>query len=189
VIVNRESFMRKFGPRSRWRKVAVYTLALFAMLVFLAASAAADHDSPNHDSQKVAGAATLIATGKLDEGEAGLWEVLTRHPENAEALNLLGSIRLQQKRFAESETLLRRAISLAPDLLPAYVNLARAFHAQAEANEEVAALLDAARLAPRDAGVDCGLAAAYLKENNFHLALEALERISGARRPDPHYLC
>lgn len=190
MIINRESYMRKIGPRSRWRKVAVYTLPLFAMLAFLAASAAAldhdsqGHDSQNYDSQKVAGAATLIATGKLDEAEARLWEVLTRHPENAEALNLLGSIRLQQKRFAESETLLRRAISLSPDLLPAYMNLARVFHAQAETDKEVAALLDAARLAPRDAGLNCGLAAAYLKENNFHLALEALERISAARRPD-----
>ncbi|MGA7630361.1 MAG: tetratricopeptide repeat protein, partial [Terriglobales bacterium] len=189
MIVNPESYMRKLGSRSTWRKAAVCTLALFAVLAFLAASAAADHNSQDHDaqdhdaqnedSQKVSGAVKLIQTGKLDEAEARLWEVLTRHPENAEALNLLGSIRLQQKRFAEAETLLRRAISLAPDSLPAYMNLARVFHAQAETDKEVAALLDAARVAPSDAEVNCGLAAAYLKENNFHLALGALERISG----------
>jgi tetratricopeptide (TPR) repeat protein len=178
-MVRRKFYMRKLGARSTWRKVSVYTLAFFAMLVFVAASRAADEDS-----QKVAAAAKLIQTGKLDEAEERLWEVLSRHPENAEALNLLGIIRLQQKRFAEAETLLRRAISLAPNLLPAYMNLARVFHAQAETDKEVAALLDAARVSPSDAEVNCGLAAAYLKENNFHLALEALERISGARRPD-----
>ena len=189
-----ESYMSKPGTGSRWRKVALRTLAVFAMLACVGASRAVEndpqnhdsqnHDSQDHESQKVAGAAALIRAGKLDEAEGRLWEVLTRHPENAEALNLLGSIRLEQKRYAESETLLRRAISLAPELLPAYMNLARLFHAQAETDKEVAALLDAARLAPSNAEVNCSLAAAYLKQNNYHLALGALERISGARRPD-----
>ena len=65
------------------------------------------------------------------------------------------------------------------------MNLARGvFHAQGETDKEVAALLDAARLSPGDAGVDCSLAAAYLKTNDYRLALDALERISGTRRPD-----
>jgi tetratricopeptide (TPR) repeat protein len=179
VIVSRESCTWKLVARSTWRKLAVCTLALFAVPAFLAASRAADEDS-----QKVAGAATLIQTGRLDDAEGRLWDVLTRHPENAEALSLLGSVRLQQRRFAEAETLLRRAISLAPDLLPAYLNLAKVFHAQAETDKEVTTLLDAARLAPGDAEVNCSLAAVYLKENEFQHALDALERISGGRRPD-----
>src|SRR3984885_8154645 len=173
-MVDLFAHMRQLRAISIWRKAAVYTVAVFTMLMLLAASR-----PPDEDSQKAARAATLIQTGKLDEAEALLWDVLTRHPENAEALNLLGSIRIQQKRFAEAETLLRRAISLAPNLLPAYMNLARLFHAQAETDKEIAALLDAARVSPSDAEVNCGLAAAYLKENNFQLALEALQRISG----------
>jgi tetratricopeptide (TPR) repeat protein len=179
MIVSRESYTWKLVALSTWRKLAVCTLALFAVPAVLAASRAADEDS-----QKVAGAATLIQTGRLDDAEGRLWDVLTRHPENAEALSLLGSVRLQQRRFAEAETLLRRAISLAPDLLPAYLNLAKVFHAQAETDKEVATLLDAARLAPGDAEVNCSLAAVYLKENEFQHALDALERISGGRRPD-----
>ena len=170
---------RKLRAASRWREAAACTAALFIMFALLAASR-----PPDEDSQKLASGAKLIQTGKLDEAEALLWDVLTRHPENAEALNLLGSVRLRQKRYAESETLLRRAISLSPDLLPAHMNLARAFHAQDETDKEVAELLEAARLAPGDAEVDCGLAAAYLKQNNFHLALGALERIPQTRRPD-----
>jgi tetratricopeptide (TPR) repeat protein len=176
VIIRRE---RKPGVFSMWTNVAVCALAFFAMLAFLSAPLAADEGSEN-----VAQAATLIHTGKLDAAEALLWKVLTQHPDNAEALNLLASIRLQQKRFAESETLLRRATSLAPGSLPAYVNLARVFHAQAETDKEVAALLDAARLAPNDADVNCSLAAAYLKKNDYRSALEALDRIPAAHRPD-----
>jgi tetratricopeptide (TPR) repeat protein len=178
-MVDLSAHMSQLRAISIWRKAAVYTVAVFTMLMLLAASR-----PPDEDSQKAARAATLIQTGKLDEAEALLWDVLTRHPENAEALNLLGSIRLQQKRFAESETLLRRAISLSPDLLPAHMNLVRAFHAQAETDKEVAELVEAARLAPGDPEVECGLAAAYLKQNNFRLALDALERIPRTRRPD-----
>ena len=164
--------------RIRWKFVA-YGVAIFALLAFITPSLAAEEDS-----QKVAGAANLIQAGKLDEAAAILWDVLTQNPQNAEALNLLGSVRLQQKRYAESETLLRRATALSPNLLPAYVNLARLFHAQEETDQEIAALLDASRLAPKDAEVSCNLAAAYLKEKDYHRALDALERISVAHRPN-----
>ena len=179
MSVELASHMRKLRAASTWREAAVRTVVIFLVLALLAASR-----PPDADSEKMAGAATLIQAGKLDAAEALLWDVLAKHPENAEALNLLGSIRLRQKRFAESETLLRRAINLAPGLLPAHMNLAKVFHAQAETDKEVAELLEAARLAPGDAEVNCSLAAAYLKQNDFHLALDALERISGTRRPD-----
>jgi tetratricopeptide (TPR) repeat protein len=178
-MVGRKCHLSKSGARSTSWGAAVCTLALFLMLAPLAASLAADEDS-----QKVERSAKLIQTGRLDEAEGLLWEVLTRHPENAEALNLLGSVRLQQKRFAESETLLRRASTLSPGLLTAYINLARVFHAQAETDKEIVALLDAARLAPSDANVNCELAAAYLKQNDFPRALETLERIPRGHRPD-----
>jgi tetratricopeptide (TPR) repeat protein len=170
------------GPnffRSAWRRKAFCVLALFTMPAFPSASLATDQDS-----QKLARAGDLLQRGKVDEAESALWEVLSTHPDNAEALNLLGSVRLRQKRFAESETLLRRATALAPDLLPAYINLARVFHQQSQTDKEVVALLDAARLAPADAEVEASLAAVYLKENDFRRALEALERIPRARRTD-----
>jgi tetratricopeptide (TPR) repeat protein len=179
VIVGRKSYLIKLGTRATRREVAVCTLALLTMLAFFVASLAADEES-----QKVASSAILIRSGKLDEAEGLLWEVLTRHPENAGALNLLGSVRFEQKRFAESETLLRRATSLAPELLPAYMNLARVYHAQAETDKEIVALLDAARLAPSDSEVNCSLAAAYLSENAYQRAFEALQRIPRAHRPD-----
>jgi len=177
MMVVFKSSGRKFGIRSTC--FALLTLALFAMSPIPSASQVGDEDS-----QQVVQAATLIQSAKLDEAEGLLWQVLTSHPENAEALNLLGSIRLQQKRYAESETLLRRAISLAPGSLPAYINLAHLFQAQGEDDKEVAELLEAERIAPNNSEVNCSLAAVYLKEKDFHLALGALERIPRAHRPD-----
>jgi tetratricopeptide (TPR) repeat protein len=183
-MVDLDSHIGKLRVASTCRQLAICALAVFAVLALLAGSRPADPGSADSDSQKVTSATTLIKAGKLNEAEALLWDVLTRHPENVQALNLLGSIRLQQKRFAESETLLRRAISLSPNLLPAYMNLARVFHAQGETEKETAELLEAARLAPSDADVNCSLAAAYLKQNDFSHALQALERIPPTRRPD-----
>lgn len=177
MMVVLKSSWSKFGIRSTC--FALLTLALFAMLPVLSASQASDDDS-----QKVVRSATLIRNAKLDEAEGLLWQVLTSHPENAEALNLLGSIRLQQKRYAESETLLRRAISLSSSLLTAYINLAHLYEVEGDKDKEVADLLEAERVAPNDPEVNCALAAAYLKEKDFHLALGALERIPRAHRPD-----
>ena len=171
--------LRRLGTRSTLRAINACTLVLFTLLPLLTASPAGDEDS-----QKIAHAATLIRTGKLDEAEGLLWDVLKQHPENAQALNLLGSIRLEQKRFAESETLLNRAITLAPDILPAHINLARVFHGQGETEKEIAILMDAAKLFPNDGEVDSSLAAAYLKQNDYRHALEALQRIPTSRRPD-----
>ena len=178
-MVPRHSYFKGLGVRPTWRQVSVCALAFFTMLTFLPVSLAADEGS-----QKIDRASALIQTGKLDEAESLLWDVLKQHPENAQALTLLGSVRLQQKRFAESETLLSRATSLAPDLLSAYINLARVFHAQAETDKEIATLLDAARLAPNDPEVNSSLAAAYLKQEDYERALEALQRIPASGRPD-----
>jgi tetratricopeptide (TPR) repeat protein len=163
----------------QWRPITACTLVLFTLLPPLGASPAADENS-----QKIARATAMIHAENLEEAEALLWDVLKQHPEDVQALNLLGSIRLQQKRFAESEALLRRATAIAPDFLPAYINLARVFQAQTESDKEITTLLDAARLAPIDAEVDSSLAAAYLKQNDYRRALEALQRIPPSRRPD-----
>jgi len=165
------------------RDIVVSLVTLFAMLAFLSEPLRADLDE-----QKVASAAKLVQKGQLGDAETLVWDVLTRHPDNAEALNLLGSIRLQQKRFAESEALLRRAIALSPKLVPAYINLGRLFHAQSEIDREIAALLDASRLAPGDAQVNCDLAAAYLELNDYRRALDSLQKITVANPPDAKYL-
>ena len=162
-----------------WRPITACALILFALLTLCAASAAADENSQN-----IARAATLIQAGKLDQAEAQLWDVLKQHPDNASALNLLGTIRLQQKRYAESETLLNRATTLTPDFLPARVNLARLFNAQGDTDKEISTLLEAVRLAPTDPDVDSALASAYLKQNDYRRALEALQRIPASHRPD-----
>lgn len=162
------------------RSLVVFALAVVTTIaVFSAPGRALDPDS-----DKLATATVLIRRGNLDKAEAVLWDILARQPDNPQGLNLLGSIRLQQKRFAESETLLHRAITLSPHLVSAYINLARLYHAQSEPDKEIEMLLNAASLDPKNSDVNCGLAAAYLKQSNFQLALEAIKRIPAVHLPD-----
>jgi tetratricopeptide (TPR) repeat protein len=168
---------RKSAPGSVWLRVLPWLLTFCVLLP--AATCAADSDS-----QKVDRSAALIRTGNLDQAEGILWEVLSSHPDDVQALNLLATIRLQQKRLTESETLLRRATRLDPESLAARANLARVFNAQGQTDKEIVAWLDAVRLAPTDAEVNSSLAAAYLKGNEYQKALEALQRIPKGRRPD-----
>ncbi|MCU1305073.1 MAG: Tetratricopeptide repeat protein [Candidatus Sulfotelmatobacter sp.] len=178
MISSRVGYLTKVRTRT-FEGLAACPLVIFLLLSLLAASAAS-----GENPQEIHRAAALIQAGKLDEAEALLWDVLKQRPENAPALNLLGSIRLQQKRFAESETLLTRATSLTPDFLPARINLSRVFHAQSQIDKEIATLVEAARLAPTDPEINTMLAAAYLKQNDYRQSLEALQRIPAARRPD-----
>jgi tetratricopeptide (TPR) repeat protein len=161
------------------RMIATWAFLLVALLPVLAASSATDESSEN-----LAHANSLIQAGKLDAAEAILWDVVKQHPDSPAALNLLGVIRLQQKRYAESEALLNRATTLQPDFLPARVNLGRLYHVQGETEKEIAALLEASRLAPADGEVDSALASAYLKQNGYRHALEVLQRIPISHRPD-----
>jgi tetratricopeptide (TPR) repeat protein len=163
----------------RVRFIAAIALVMSAALCFANASAVVDENS-----QTIARASFLIQSGKLESAESLLWDVLRQQPDNPPALNLLGVIRMQQKRYPEAETLLSRAVTLAPDFLPARINLARLFNAQSETQKEIGALLEAVHLAPADAEVDSALASAYLKQNDYRRALEAEQRIPAARRPD-----
>lgn len=61
--------------------------------------------------------------GRLDEARAILDEVLTRQPDNPDALHLLGLVRFAQGRTEEGAALLGRALDKAPDFAAAQGNL------------------------------------------------------------------
>ena len=60
--------------------------------------------------QRLERAAALVREGRVDEAERQLAAVLKAEPKEAGALSLLGTIRAQQGRLDEAETLFRRAV-------------------------------------------------------------------------------
>lgn len=69
-------------------------------------------------------AATLIQQNRLDNAQLVLEALLAKSPEDAVALNLLGLLRLRQKRASEAEQLFQRAIDTGHAIPGPHINLA-----------------------------------------------------------------
>jgi len=124
-----------------------------------------------------------ISKGELGRAEEKLWAVLSSDPNQPEALTLLGIIRGRQKRYAESEALLRRVLQLDPNSVAAHRNLANVLSAQNKSDaaiEEYAALV---KLSPHDNQARIDLARLYLAQSRFAEALSTLEAIPPGHFP------
>src|SRR5947199_6242274 len=69
-------------------------------------------------------AVQAIRQNRIAEAEQQLNSILKTAPNEARALNLLGTIRGSQRRFDEAETFFVRAIGSDPQLAGAHMNLA-----------------------------------------------------------------
>ena len=102
--------------------------------------------------------------GRLAEAEALYRQVLTRQPDHAEALHLLGIIAYQGGQLGPAAELVGRAIALQPNHAEAYNTLGSILRAQRKVGESVAAFFKAVQLHPQFAEAHFNLAQA-LKEN------------------------
>ncbi|MFN2532521.1 MAG: tetratricopeptide repeat protein [Pyrinomonadaceae bacterium] len=96
---------------------------LIAFLVMFAVAFAAYGQSDGIQS-RVENAASLIRNNRIPEAERQLTSILNVAPNNQDALNLLGTIRAQQGKLDDAETLLTRAAKIDPNFVPVHMNLA-----------------------------------------------------------------
>ena len=89
--------------------------------------------------------------GRLDEARGILDEVLTRQPDNPDALHLLGLVRFAQGQTQEGAALLGRALEKAPDFAVAQGNLSVMLRLMGRAEEGVALLRRALQGKPESA--------------------------------------
>ncbi|HYE66481.1 MAG TPA: tetratricopeptide repeat protein [Pyrinomonadaceae bacterium] len=119
----------------------------------------------------------MIRKGELARAETELDAVLRQHPLEANALNLLGVIRAQQRRVDLAEQLFLRALDAAPTLLGAYLNLGQLYLSSQKSDRALWAFTEASKLAPEQAIINYNLAALYEKRCEYERGLEYLERI------------
>lgn len=93
-------------------------------------------------------AADLHRRGRWDEAEARYRAVLDRHPDQPDAMHLLGLLDHQRGRHEEAEARIRRAIALAPGRGDFRNNLGVALKAQGRPAEAEAEYREALRLQP-----------------------------------------
>lgn len=159
---------------------ALFTLLMFLCLIQGAPHAALAQNISNYD--RLERAARMIRQEQLGAAEAEIDTVLKRAPGEANALNLLGVVRAQQRRGAEAEQLFLRAIDANKTLLGAYLNVGHLYLEQRKPERALWAFTEAARLAPDDAGVNFNLALLHEERREYERALEYLAKIPQAQR-------
>ena len=136
----------------------------------------------NSLTDRIEKAATLIGDNRIEEAEGQLNSVLRIRPQNAAALDLLGTIRAKQGRLSEAESLFTRAISIDHQLIGAHMNLAYLYLLKGENEKTASELREVLRLDPRNADASYKLAWLLLSQGQID---EGINTIAEARKSQP----
>jgi tetratricopeptide (TPR) repeat protein len=141
-------------------------------------------------------AAHLLAAGNKERAEEELQSVLRASPDEYRALDLLGVIRILQKREPDAEELFSRVVQIKPDFASGHAHLGLLYLQMGRPGEAVPQLREAVRLDPArtdasDALVkiwrDQAQAAATVGDSATALALLIDARKLAAQNPDVQF--
>jgi len=149
----------------------------------------------NPHEQKMQDAMKLQVDGKHDEARQLVKNVLRQDPDNVDALNLMGGIRMAQDAHNDAEAFFRRAVVLAPDFAVAWSSLGASLKEQGNFEEAVEALEKALSLEPGNVEWHSYLGTMLLvwgKEEralaSFEAALAIQPELAGALHSKGHVL-
>jgi tetratricopeptide (TPR) repeat protein len=159
-----------------------FLLLLLTFAVALSAAKVADPQAAK-SSVRLIQIQKTIERGELDAAEKQLWEIVTAEPENAPAINLLGRIRTQQKRFPEAEALFKRVLAIMPDYVAAHRSLGELYLVQGRRDAAELSYQKAHELDPRDVKASLALGTVYGETGKFERSVEILNGIPAEVRP------
>jgi tetratricopeptide (TPR) repeat protein len=181
LIQSKSLFRGKWSPgvvsRAVEREREVWRLAVLVLFVFaLASLVLAEIPAKTRIAQ-------LIAHNQLPAAEQQLWEILSAHPDEVWALELMGELRVRQNRKAEAEALFHRVVGIDPSALQAQRNLGALYRVEGKAAEAVAAYAAVIKIVPHDRDANLALAALYQQTGDYQESVAAVERIPLSSRP------
>jgi tetratricopeptide (TPR) repeat protein len=162
-VVNRE--------RKIWCVVALIAVVLLLVPLVIAETPARGRISD------------LIHHDQLPAAEQQLWDELSAHPDEVWALELMGELRVREKRNAEAEALFHRVLELAPSSLDAQRSLGALYQSEGKAPEAVAAQEAIVKIAPHDRDANMALATLYERTGKYQESVAAVEQIPATLRP------
>jgi len=143
------------------------------IILLVSTSALAQVDTP---AMRLERAATLIGNNQLAEAEQQLNYVLKAAPNEAAALNLLGTIRAKQGKLDEAETLFSRAVKADNQLIGAHMNLAYLYLLRGTPEKTALKLKEVLRLDPSNADASYRLAWLLLSQGRFEECIDFAEK-------------
>jgi Flp pilus assembly protein TadD len=157
------------------------------LLLSLAATNAVRAQENNHAWQ-IERAAALISTNRISEAEQQLDKLLKSSPDDALALNLLGTIRAQQGRFDEAEALFAHALRVDREFAGAHMNLAYLYLLKREPGKSVTELKEVHRIVPDDADTTYKLAHLLFTLGRFDECIAFVNEVQRKSQPTPALL-
>jgi tetratricopeptide (TPR) repeat protein len=133
-------------------------------------------------TDRIEKAATLIRDNRIEEAELLLNSVLRIRPQDAAALDLLGTIRAKQGKLNEAESLFTRAIKNDAQLIGAHMNLAYLYLLKGVHEKTASELREVLRLDPRNADASYRLAWLLLSQGQVD---ECINTIAEFRKSQP----
>lgn len=150
---------------------------MLLLLLVLPAGAA----QQNRLETRLEQAAALIRQNRMAEAEQQLTAILKTAPNEARALNLLGTIRGSQQRFDEAEKLFAHALRVDPRLTGAHMNLAYLYLLKGATDKTITELKAVLQLEPDNMDALNKLAHLLLTANRADECISFLEGAKTAR--------
>src|SRR6185436_16098437 len=155
-------------------------LKLVLALLVLAVSAPGAGAQNNTIEARLEQVATLIRAKRIPEAEQELNRILKVAPKEAAALNLLGTVRAQQGRLNEAETLLTRAAKLEPGFVAVHMNLALLYLLKNLPEKTISELKAVVNLEPNHLEANYKLARLLLARGQVDESIGVIEKLDSA---------
>jgi tetratricopeptide (TPR) repeat protein len=118
-----------------------------------------------------------LKTGRIDEAEARLKEIISKDQQHLVANNLLGMVHLSQRRFADAAAAFEAQLAINPNSATVYSQLASARAMQKDLPGAVAALEDGLEVIPNDLSLLMMLAQVEERRENYPRAIDVYGQI------------
>jgi len=145
-------------------------------LLTLALTASFGCAQTNDLQARLENAATLIRDHRLTEAEQQLNSILRTAPNEAAALSLLGTIRAQQGKLDEAESLLLRAAKIDPTFVPVHMNLAFLYVLKHLPEKTISELKEVVKLDPNNLEANYKLGRLLVSRGQTDEAIAIIEK-------------
>lgn len=131
--------------------------------------------------QALQDAIDLHRQGRLDEAEARYRKILSQHPKQADALNLLATLHQQRGDYRQALPLLQKAITLQPGRADYHTNLGSAHRSLGERDKAITSFRKAQALQPGHLESLFNLAMSLLEGGDLAAATAGFQKILQTR--------
>src|SRR5204863_5397943 len=181
-------FQRRIGGSRLRDWILLHWSSMTVLLLLLALGASTNPAQTNKTQQQLERAAELIRDQRLSEAEQELNSILKVTPNNAPAVNLLGTIRAQQGRLNEAENLLLRSAKIDPAFVGVHMNLAFLYLLRNAPDKTIAELKEVVKLDPDNVEANYKLARLLLSRGRTDESISVIESAKSIPSAAPLFL-